>query len=325
MKKILITGGSGFIGSHVCELFLKKGFKVKTIIKYNDNSNLGWVNHLKDSSNFSFSFGDILDYPYLERTSKGFDYIIHLAALISIPHSYEIPNSYVNNNILGTLNILEAARKNKIKFTVITSTSEVYGSAQYTPICEKHPLNAQSPYAATKIASDQLALSYYRSFDVPLVILRPFNTFGPRQSLKAVIPSMIMQIVKEKFPIQIGNLETSRDFTFAEDTAFAFFKAIQNRKKIMGQIINLGTGYAIKIKDILNMLEIISKKKIPFVHKKNIFRPKKSEVSLLLSNNLKAKKILNWFPKYKKKKGFYSALQKTFEWYSIKSNLNYFE
>jgi nucleoside-diphosphate-sugar epimerase len=250
------------------------------------------------------------------------NYIINLAALISIPYSYETPHSYLYNNVLGTLNLLTSAKKNKIKHFIQASTSEVYGTAQYVPIDEKHPLNPQSPYAASKVASDQFALSFYKSFNLPVNIIRPFNTFGPRQSLRAVIPTIIYQMIKNKGNINLGSLNPRRDFTYVTDTADGILKMLNLKK--FGNVVNLGMGVDYSVKEIL---EIISKKmKLKYKVKKikDKIRPKKSEVNILNSNNTKAKKILKWKPKYFGKAGFEKAIEKTIDWYSVEENLNKF-
>ena len=265
--------------------------------------------------------GDICDPNFISKETKKTEIYFHLAALISIPYSYKSPQSYINTNVNGTLNLLEAAKKNITELFVQTSTSEVYGSAQYVPIDEKHPLNAQSPYAASKIAGDQLALSYYRAFNVPSMILRPFNTYGPRQSLRAFIPTITTQILERKKIIKIGNLNSRRDFTFVSDTVDGFISTIGN-KKCIGETIQLGTGIDFSMKQTLDEIKKITKTKIRFVQDKERMRPKKSEVNRLISLNKKAKKILKWSPKYSGKDGFNKGLKETVEWFSNKENLS---
>ena len=216
-NKILVTGGSGFIGSHLVESLISKKYSVTVLVPYDINNSIGWLKSIKFKK-VKIVHGDVCDQSLIYKLVKKNNYVIHLAALISIPYSYQSPSSYVNTNILGTLNILEACRKSKITRMLHTSTSEVYGSAQYTPIDEHHPLNAQSPYAATKVAADQLVLSYYRSFNLPVSIIRPFNTFGPRQSLRAVIPTIISQVLNGNLDIKLGKISTKRDFTHVKDT-----------------------------------------------------------------------------------------------------------
>ena len=230
-KKILITGAGGFIGSNLVEKLLKKNFKVTALVQYNVDNDYGWLDKIKFGKNKPrIITGDICDNIFVEKICKNIDYIIHLAALISIPYSYRSPLSYINTNIVGTTNLLEAARKNKVKHFIHTSTSEVYGSAKYVPIDENHPLNAQSPYAASKISADQICLSFQKSFNMPVTIIRPFNTFGPRQSLRAVIPTILFQaIVKDE--IKLGNISSKRDFTFVDDTVSGFIATI-NKKKL---------------------------------------------------------------------------------------------
>jgi NAD dependent epimerase/dehydratase len=289
------------------------------------NNSSGWLSNINFKQNkkkIKIISGDILDEDFINREIKNCDYVIHLAALISIPYSYVSPRSYINTNVIGTLNLLEASRKNNIKRFIHTSTSEVYGSAQYTPIDEKHPLNAQSPYAASKIAADQLVLSYCRSFNFPAIIIRPFNTFGPRQSTRAVIPTIISQMIENKKKISLGSLNTKRDFTYVEDTANAYLKTLNKKKIKYGEVINLGTGISYSIKETLSLIEGIFNRKV-FVEKDlKRKRPLKSEVNLLLSDNKKAKKIINWRPKYIKKKGFKLALKKTVRWFLGKQNLS---
>lgn len=326
-KKILVTGGSGFIGSHLIEKLIKLGHQVKTLIPYNIDNSWGWIDSFdKDlKKNLNVITGDVCDTSLMLKETKKIDVVFHLAALISIPYSYKSPLSYINTNILGSVSALEAARLNSCELFVNTSTSEVYGSAQYVPIDEKHPLNAQSPYSASKISSDQLVLSYYKSFGTPVTILRPFNTFGPRQSMRASISTIISQVINNKNFITVGNTSTKRDFTYIDDTVMGFIKTLNN-KKIIGETINLGTGKDFSISDTINLIKKINKKEYLKTHiDKNRIRPKKSEVTRLISNNKKAKKLLNWSPKFVGKKGFEAGLKKTSEWFSNKKNVKLYK
>ncbi len=325
MKKIFVTGGGGFIGSHLVEKLLKQNYKVKVLVEYEMNNRWGWVDTFnKDYKNkLEVVIGDIRDFNLVLNATKDVDTIYHLAALISIPYSYKASESYIETNVKGTLNLLNASISNKIKLFVHTSTSEVYGSAQYVPIDEKHPINAQSPYAASKASADQLAMSFYKSFGLPVTIIRPFNTFGPRQSLRAIIPTIINQSIKNN-KIKLGNLDSLRDFTFVDDTVKGFILAMKY-KKCVGEVINLGTGYEFSIKETLKMiLKISNNKGIIDIEKKRL-RPKKSEVDRLLSNNKKAKKILNWKPKYVGKKGFEAAIKETYRWFQNKKNTKFYK
>ena len=324
IKKVLVTGGSGFIGSHLVEELIKNKYKVEVLTQYNIESTIGWLKDIKLKNSAKIVYGDVCDQSLIFKLAKRNDAIIHLAALISIPYSYQSPSSYVSTNIIGTLNILEACKKFNIKKFLHTSTSEVYGSAQYTPIDEKHPLNAQSPYAATKIAADQLVLSYHRSFNLPATIIRPFNTFGPRQSLRAVIPTIITQVLNGKLEIKLGSTTTRRDFTHAKDTANGFVAALK-AKNIDGEIINLGTGVNFSIKDVINIISKLTNTKIRIITDKQRIRPKKSEVSNLLSNNKKAKKMLKWKLIYPGKKGFELAMKDTINWFANPKNLKQYD
>ena len=325
-KKILVTGGAGFIGSHLVEKLVLDGYSVKTIVPYNINNSWGWIDSFSSEikKNVEVVSGDICDQNFILDETKKIDIIFHLAALISIPYSYKSPKSYVSTNVSGTLNMLEAARENNVELFVQTSTSEVYGSSQFIPITEKHPLVAQSPYAATKIASDQLALSYYNSFELPVLILRPFNTFGPRQSLRAAIPTIITQLVSNKNKIKLGSLTPRRDFTYVSDTVDGFISAIGN-KRCLGETINLGTGKDFSIGETVKNIENILKTKAEIVTDNKRIRPKKSEVNRLISSNLKAKKLLNWSPKFKGSKGFKEGLKKTIEWFSKEESLKLYK
>jgi len=315
--KIFITGSEGFIGSHLTEKLVKSGHDVKAFVMYNFQNSNGWLDDLSQDtkSNLEVCKGDIRDFDVIKRESKKCDAIIHLAALIGIPYSYYSPKSYVDTNISGTLNILQAAKQNNISRLIHTSTSEVYGSAKEVPIKETHPLYGQSPYSASKIAADHLALSFYTSFNLPLVILRPFNTFGPRQSKRAIIPTIINQIMHGRNKsIQLGNLTPTRDFNYVKDICHGFELALE-AKNVFGETINLGSGYEISIKDVVFLISSLMGSKINI--KKNIerTRPNKSEVSRLCASNKKAKKLLKWKPQFFGKNGFKKALEETIEWY----------
>ena len=254
---------------------------------------------------------------------KNTDVVINLAALIGIPYSYRSPKSYFETNSMGILNILNSSINSNVKKIIHTSTSEVYGTPKYIPIDENHLVSAQSPYAASKIAADQIALSYNKSFNLPVTILRPFNTFGPRQSLRAIIPTIITQLIKNKV-LKLGSLYPTRDLTFVEDTADAFVSTL-NKKKDIGEIINIGSGFEISVKDLVSQISKIMGIKIDIQKKKERIRPKRSEVDRLYANTKKAKKILNWTPKYSKKNGFEKGLKKTIEWFSKTENLNHYK
>lgn len=319
---ILVTGACGFIGSFVVEKLVKKNFNVTAFTFYNSLGSNGWLENIdkKILKEVKIVSGDIRDHEFLVNCSKKIDIIFHLAALVGIPYSYIAVKSYLDTNINGTYNILNAAKINNISKTIITSTSEVYGSAQTIPIKETHRLNAQSPYAASKIAADQLALSFNKSFGLPVTIIRPFNTFGPRQSTRAIIPSIITQIHKNKNIVKIGNLSPTRDFTYVEDTANAFLATIKN-KNISGETINLGNNFEISIKNILKILKDDFGYKFNIKIDKKRVREKNSEVNRLFASNLKAKKILKWEPEYSGLKGFKKGLEKTIEWFKNPENL----
>lgn len=325
-KKILVTGSEGFIGSHLVENLIRKGYCVKAFVLYNSFQSLGWLNQIKHKNNLEIFFGDIRSYDSVNQAIKDCDSVIHLAALIGIPYSYKTPKSYIDTNIIGTYNILETSNKNKIKKVIITSTSEVYGTANYVPIDEKHILNPQSPYAASKISADHLSMSYYHSFNLPVTILRPFNTFGPRQSPRAVIPALIKQFLKSnKVKLKVGNLSPTRNFNFVEDTISSFERAL-NTNQCIGKVINIGSDYEISVKNLIKLLEKISKKKVSkIICDKKRVRKKTSEVYRLSASNKLAKKILSWKPKYHKKKGFEKALTITYRWFEKNMNKEYFK
>ena len=309
-KKILITGAAGFIGSALTELCVKLGFNVKAFDRYNNNNNWGLLENSKYKNDLEMILGDIRDYDSVSKAIEGCDSVIHLAALISIPYSYVSPLAYIRTNIEGTYNVLESAKNNNIKQILITSTSETYGTAQYIPMNENHPLIAQSPYASTKIAADQLSLSYFSSFNLPVKIVRPFNTYGPRQSSRAIIPSIINQCLGQNKKIKIGNLEPTRDFTYVQDICAAFLEILKN-KNFFGQIVNVGSNNEISIEEILNKILKILKvdKKIEIENYRK--RPKKSEVYQLVCDNNKLLSSTKWRPKINIDQG----LTRTIKWF----------
>ena len=320
---IFLTGSEGFIGSHLTEKLVKNGHKVKCLVQYNFLNNYGWLDKIdqKIRNEIEIISGDVRDKNLIENNIvKSTEVIINLAALIGIPYSYIAPQSYIDTNINGILNILNVGKKlNNLQSLIQTSTSEVYGTPEKLPITEKHPLSAQSPYAASKIAADQLALSFNKSFDLPVSIIRPFNTYGPRQSTRAIIPSLITQALRNS-SVNVGSLYPTRDFVHVTDTVQGFVKTISSKKAI-GEVINLGTGFEISIKDLIKIISKIIKKEIITKSKKERKRPVKSEVDRLLASNKKAKRILNWIPKYSKQKGLISGLTSTINWYKIDKNL----
>ena len=330
-KNILVTGADGFIGSHLCEKLVEEGFNVKALVAYNSFNNIGWLNDLDKSKlkDIKIVSGDIRDADFIYNLTAKIDIIFHLAALIAIPYSYDAPRSYIETNVIGTLNILQGARLNSCSKIICTSTSEVYGTARYEPIDETHILQAQSPYSASKISADHLVESFVKSFSLPAVILRPFNTYGPRQSERAVIPSIIRQIIDPSCKnIKIGDITPKRDFNFVDDTVNAFIKIAEVKNNLIdfGTAYNAGTGKAISIKETLNLLNKISKNNKPIQIDKKRFRPKNSEVKNLIACSNKLFNISNWNPEITLNIG----LQITFDWWKqqldskkIRFNSNY--
>ena len=310
MKKVLVTGAAGFIGSHLCEVLIKKGYRVKAFVRYNSRNSWGWLENPSFKGEVEVVPGDIRNYDSVKSAVKDSEIIFHLAALIGIPYSYHSPDSYVDTNIRGTLNILQAARELGVKKVVHTSTSEIYGTAKFIPITEEHPANPQSPYAATKIAADFLALSFNKSFDLPVVVVRPFNTYGPRQSARAVIPTIITQILHGHKKINLGNVTPTRDLTYVKDTVEGFLKAADS-EKAAGEVVNLGNNSEISIGDLVVLIAKMMQAKVKIVTDSNRRRPEKSEVERLWADNAKAKKVLNWSPKYSLEKG----LRETIDWF----------
>lgn len=319
--KILVTGADGFIGSHVVETLVKSGHDVRAFVLYNSFNSWGWLDESEKSIRESINVfaGDIRDPHGVDKAVENQEVVLNLAALIAIPYSYHSPDTYIDTNIKGTLNVLQAARRHNVKRVVQTSTSEVYGTAQYIPIDEIHPLHPQSPYAASKVGADQLALSFHTSFDVPVGILRPFNTYGPRQSARAVIPTIISQLAN-KSKVKLGSLSPTRDFTYVQDTANGFLAAAQS-DAIVGQTINLGSGFEISIKDTAETIAKLMNVKLELVDDEQRVRPENSEVERLHASIEKAKTVLGWQPQLRGLAGFETGLQHTIEWFSNPSNL----
>lgn len=310
MNKILVTGGCGFIGSHLVEYLLKSNYEVSVFDKYNSFNQFGCLNESKFKNDIDFYMADIRDFDAVNKAVKNNDIILHLAALIGIPYSYFSPLAYINTNILGTYNILESVKNNNKSQVIITSTSEVYGTAKFTPINESHPIQTQSPYSASKSSADSMAIAYFKSFKTPIKIIRPFNTFGPRQSMRAIIPTIVNQTLNKKIKkIELGDLTTIRDFTYVEDTCRAYKYLMESKK--FGEIFNLGTSKSVSIKELVDLISKITKiKKEIYISKKRM-RPTKSEVRNLLSCNDKFKNTTNWQPKH----NLISGLKKTINWY----------
>lgn len=294
---VLITGAGGFIGSHLTEECVKIGMNVKAFLHYNSKNNWGWIEDSSIINDVEIITGDIRDYDSVSKSLKNIDTVFHLAALIGIPYSYVSPLAYIKTNIEGTYNVLEASKNENIKNLIITSTSETYGTAQYVPIDEAHPLVGQSPYSASKISSDQLSLSYFKSFEMPLKIVRPFNTYGPRQSARAVIPSVICQILDGKSKIKLGNVTPTRDLTYVKDTVNGFIE-IMKSDKLIGQVTNIGMNDEISILELVKLISDILGKNIEIISSSERKRPVSSEVERLYCDNTKILENTNWSPKY---------------------------
>ena len=308
MKNILVTGAGGFIGSHLTELLVKKGYNIKAFVHYNSNNQWGWLESSECKSYIEIVSGDVRDYDSVYAVMKSCDTVFHLAALIGIPYSYVSPLAYIKTNIEGTYNILQSARELAVENLLITSTSETYGTAQYIPIDEDHPMVGQSPYSATKIGADHLALSFFRSFDIPVKVVRPFNTYGPRQSARAIIPTVITQILSGITELKLGNVTTTRDFTFVKDTAKGFL-AIAESEKAIGEIINIGMSEEISVKDLVNMIGELLGKNLNIISEDKRIRPEKSEVERLYCNNEKIKLLTDWNPNFNIKSGLIETIK----------------
>ena len=320
MKNALITGADGFIGSHLAEMLVLKGYQVKALTLYNSFNNWGWLENISCKKDIEILSGDIRDPYYCKIITKNVDVIFHLAALIAIPYSYIAPDSYLETNIKGTLNICQAAKENGISRLIHTSTSEVYGTAKYVPIDEKHPLQPQSPYSATKIAADAMAMSFFNSFDLPVTIARPFNTYGPRQSARAVIPTIITQIASGKKEIKLGDPSPTRDFNYVEDSCRGFIMLAENEKTI-GETINIGSNFEISIGDVFNLIKEFMSSNVILINDEQRKRPKKSEVFRLWCDNKKIKDLTGYEPKV----DIHNGLKKTINWITKPENLKIYK
>lgn len=325
-KKVLVTGADGFIGSHLSEHLVRLGCDVRAFVYYNSFNSWGWLDQSEQEikSSLEVFAGDIRD-PYGVRNAiKGCDVVFHLAALIAIPYSYHSPETYIDTNIKGTLNVVQAARDLEVQKILHTSTSEVYGTARFVPITEEHPLQGQSPYSASKIGADQIAMSFYDSFDTPVSIVRPFNTYGPRQSARAIIPTVITQIASGKRHIKLGSLHPTRDFNYVLDTVRGFVAAAESERSI-GRVINIGSNYEVSIGDTVKLISEVMGKEIEIVTDEQRLRPEKSEVERLWADNGKAKEILNWEPEFGGMEGLRNGLKMTVEWFSNFENLKQYK
>jgi NAD dependent epimerase/dehydratase len=318
--RVLVTGADGFIGSHLTEMLSAKGYRVKALSQYNSFNDWGWLEDVNCKDDIEVLNGDIRDPHYCKHITKDVDVIYHLAALIAIPYSYVAPDSYVDTNIKGTLNICQAARENDVKRVIHTSTSEVYGTAQYVPIDEKHPLQPQSPYSATKIAADAMAMSFYNAFEMPITIARPFNTYGPRQSARAVIPTIITQIMNGKKKIKLGDVSPTRDFNYVEDTCRGFI-ALAESDQTVGETVNIGSNFEISVGDTLNLIKELMGSDIEFITDDQRLRPEKSEVFRLWCDNTKINELTGFEPKVDIREG----LQKTIDWFSLPGKLSMYK
>ena len=314
-KIMLVTGAAGFIGSHLTEMLLNEGYKVRALSQYNSFNNWGWLEGI-NHPNLEVVTGDVRDPHYCKHISRDVDTIFHLAALIAIPYSYIAPDSYVDTNVKGTLNICQAAKENGVRRVLVTSTSEVYGTAQYVPIDEKHPKQPQSPYSATKIGADAMAMSFYNAFELPVVIVRPFNTYGPRQSARAIIPTIITQIANGATEIKLGDLTPTRDLNFVKATCRGFIQ-LADCDEAIGQEVNVCSNYEISMRDTLNLIADIMGKEVNFVDDTQRLRPKNSEVFRLWGANTKIKGLTGFEPEYDIRRG----LEETIKWFTCEDNL----
>jgi len=321
-KKILVTGADGFIGSHLTEELLKTGHNVRAFVMYNSFNSRGWLDYMPEDIQNSMEVfaGDIRDPHGVNKSMRSCDVVIHLAALIAIPYSYHSPHTYVDTNIKGTLNVLQSARELEVEKVIHTSTSEVYGTAQFVPITEDHPLQGQSPYSATKIAADQMAMAYYRSYQTPVGIVRPFNTYGSRQSARAVIPTIITQAVSGRRVVKLGSVHPTRDFTNIKDTVSGFIAAAGSDAST-GEVINIGSGYEISIGELVRVVGNIMGVKLETQTDRIRIRPQKSEVSRLRADNTKAAVTLGWKPEYAGPEGLKKGLAETINWFCNPENL----
>lgn len=321
MSKVLVTGADGFIGSHLVEELVQEGREVRAFVIYNSFDSWGWLDDVPDAvrSSIEVVMGDVRDPTFVRTALKGCDSVLHLAALIGIPYSYVAPDSYLDVNIRGTLNIVQAARDLDVSKVVVTSTSEVYGTAQFVPITEEHPLVGQSPYAASKIGADQIAMSYYRSFETPVAIVRPFNTYGPRQSSRAVIPTVISQLANGSRVVKLGSTTPTRDFNFVTDTARGMIACLDNDASV-GKVINIGSNFEISVGDTVAMIAEVMGVNVEIECEAERLRPAMSEVERLWGDNTKARELLGWGPQFGGRDGFRRGLSLTAEWFSDPKN-----
>ncbi|HNW75226.1 MAG TPA: NAD-dependent 4,6-dehydratase LegB [Bacteroidales bacterium] len=321
-KKVLVTGGAGFIGSHLVEKLVEKGCEVRVLVHYNSFNRWGWIDYLPAAikEKIDIFTGDIRDPNGVKEAMKGCGIVFHLAALIGIPYSYHSPDTYVDTNIKGTLNILQAARQLGVGRIVHTSTSEIYGTAQFVPITELHPVNPQSPYAATKASADFLALTFFRSFNTPVAIVRPFNTYGPRQSARAIIPTIITQLLGGNGKITLGAVTPTRDLNYVKDTAQGFIQAAES-EFALGEVVNLGSNHEISVGDLAHKIASLMGKEITIESSGDRIRPEKSEVERLWASNRKAKDLLDWQPLF----DLESGLKETIKWFSMPENLEFYK
>jgi NAD dependent epimerase/dehydratase len=322
MKRVLVTGADGFIGSHLTEALVRAGFTVRAFVLYNSFNSWGWLDECAADvkGGFDVFAGDIRDAHGVRTAMKDCDAVLHLAALIGIPYSYHSPDTYVDTNIKGTLNVVQAARELGVGRVVHTSTSEVYGTARFVPMTEDHPLQGQSPYSATKIGADQIAMSFYSAFSAPVVVLRPFNTYGPRQSARALIPTVITQIGSGRRQIQLGAVHPTRDFNYVADTVAGFIAAL-SAADVLGEVINLGSNFEISIGDTARAIADVMGASITLVSDERRLRPQNSEVERLFASNEKARRLLGWSPQYAGLDGFKRGLAATVEWFRDPGNL----
>ena len=321
-KKVLVTGADGFIGSHLTDELVRRGHDVRAFVFYNSFNSWGWLDYSEPEIKKSLDVfaGDIRDPHGVKQAMKGCDMVFHLAALVAIPYSYHSPDTYVDTNVKGALNVVQAARELEVSKVIHTSTSEVYGTARFVPITEDHPLQGQSPYSASKIGADQIAISFYHAFNTPVSIIRPFNTYGPRQSARALIPTVITQIANGLRKIKLGALHPTRDFNYIKDTVRGFI-AVAESEKSVGEVINIGSNFEISIGETVNLIVEVMEADIEIETDQVRIRPDKSEVEQLWADNSKAKKLTGWEPLYAGKDGFKRGLIETVEWFANPENL----